>query len=434
MPAAAVRLNVQAQDLTGTPTGKLTATATQASNRVNLDAALDEHGRRACAWPPTPTVRARTAAGNFDTDSKLLSLTEFAADYHDQRVALAGPARISVANGVDIQRLRLGFQKATLDVSGRVAPTLDITAGLHNLSASIANQFVPDLGAQGTVNADVRLTGSFARPTGTIRVAASGLRLTNGPAASFPAANVTANAALAGTVARVNASATAGSAHFNVTGTAPLATTGPIDLHTTGAIDLALLNRILAARGTTVHGRTTLDAAIGGTLTAPRAQGTLRLANGEVQDVVHGVHLQAITANVQAQGDTVRIERLSARAGNGTINASGSIGLAAPLPMDITLTAHDARPLASDLITTVLDANISMRGAVMNALTLGGDVTLNETEIRVPERLPSSVPVLNVVNNEGAAATAAAVLAGERRARPDPEGAVARVRARARAR
>jgi len=294
MPPAAIRVSLQARGLAGTPTGKLTATARQASNRVNVDAALDERGQARLRLAADAYGARANAAGEFDTRQKLLSLSEFAAEYRDQRVALAGPARISVANGVDIQRLRLGFQKATLDVSGRAAPTLDLTGALHNLSASIADAFVPDLGAQGTVNADVRLTGSFERPGGTIRVTGSGLRLANGAAASFPPANVTATATLAGTAARINARATAGSAHFDVNGTAPLAVTGAIDLHTTGAVDLALLNRIVAARGTTVRGQATLDAAIAGTLTAPRAQGTLRLANGEVQDVVHGVHLQAM--------------------------------------------------------------------------------------------------------------------------------------------
>ncbi len=398
MPAAAVQATLRARGLEATPAAELSVIATQGGNRVKVDASLDERGQARLQFASDAYAAHTSAAAGYDLRTKLLSLSALTADWQGQHVALQSPATVSLADGVRIDRLRLGVANATLDVSGRAAPSLDLTASLHNLSASVADQFVPNLGARGTVNADVRLTGSFAQPAGTIRVVGSGLRLATGAAASFPAANVTATATLAGTAARLNATATAGSVHLNLTGSAPLAATGALDLHATGNLDLALLNRVLAARGTIVHGQATLDATINGGLTAPRAQGTLRVAGGEVQDVVHGVHLQAITANLQAQGDSIRIERLSARAGSGTIDANGSIGLAAPLPVNLTITARNARPLASDLVTTVLDANLTLRGDVMNALTIGGDITLDDTEIRVPERLPSSVAVLKIVN------------------------------------
>jgi translocation and assembly module TamB len=400
MPAAAVQASLHARGLETTPTAELTATAAQASNRVQVDASLDGRGQARLQLAANAYGARASATAGFDVQAKLLSLTALTADWQGQHAALQTPVRVSLADGVRIDRLRLGLNTATLDVSGRVSPSLDLTAALRNLSVGIADQFVPNLGAQGTVNADARLTGSFAQPAGTIRVTGSGLRMATGTVGAFPPAQVTANAMLAGTTARVNANATAGSARFTVTGTAPLDAAGALDLHAKGNLDLALLNRILAAHGTTVHGEVALDAAIAGTVAAPRAQGTLRLSGGEVQDVVHGMHLQAIAASLQAQGDSVRIERLNARAGDGTISASGSIGLAAPLPVDVTVTAHNARPISSDLVTTVLDADVTLRGSVMNALTVGGNITLDNTEIRVPERLPASVAVLKIVNTK----------------------------------
>ena len=68
------------------------------------------------------------------------------------------------------------------------------------------------------------LTGTAARPNGTLRLTASDIRVRNGPGAALPPANLVADATLAGTTARVDTRLTAGSSHLSLAGTAPLAT------------------------------------------------------------------------------------------------------------------------------------------------------------------------------------------------------------------
>ena len=58
-----------------------------------------------------------------------------------------------------------------------------------------------------------------------------------------------------------------------MTGTAPLAVTGPLDLRAGGTLDLAMLNPIVTAEGRRVRGKLTLDAAVAGTMAAPRVTG-----------------------------------------------------------------------------------------------------------------------------------------------------------------
>jgi translocation and assembly module TamB len=398
MASAAVTASVQARNITGTPTGTLAASAVQPNDRARLDAALDERGAARLRFVADAAGARANAAGGFDTHTQLLSLSEFAANYRGQQIGLVSPARISFAGGVTIESLRLSLRQAVLSVSGRAAPALDLTAALRDLPLSVADQFVPNLGAQGTINADVRLGGTLSAPTGTVRVTASGLRLAAGAAGLLPAGSANASATLAGATARIDANALIGTARLTLTGTAPLDAGGTLALRSNGAIDLALLNRVLAANGTIVNGRASFDATIDGSLRAPRLAGTLQLANGELQIVPQGVHLRAVEARVAANGDSLRIERVSARAGGGTINGSGSVGLSAPLPVDINMTARNAQPVATDLLSATVDADLMLRGAIENSITVGGRLTLAETNIRVPEKLPGSIAVLNVVN------------------------------------
>jgi translocation and assembly module TamB len=337
-----------------------------------------------------------SGAATIDASGQTATLSALQAAWKGETLRLLGPARIGFAGGVSVDRLRMGLRQAALDVSGKVSPTLDLTASLRNLPADIVTVFAPDLAADGTLRADARLTGPTAKPSGSVSLAATGLRMRSGPGRSLPAASVTAKAALAGGIADVDAAVAAGTTRITVTGRAPTGA-GPLALRVGGALDLALLDPILSANAQRVRGRLALDATVGGTVAAPALSGTVRLSDGEVQDFAQGLHLTAMTAVLRAQGDTVRIEQFHATAGPGTITAGGTIGVLAPdIPVDVTLTARGARPLSSDLLTAQMNADLTLRGQALGALTIGGTVLIQRADIRIPERLPISVPVLNV--------------------------------------
>jgi translocation and assembly module TamB len=336
------------------------------------------------------------SAATLDLPGRTLAVASLQAGWKGETLRLLAPARLSFADGLAVDRLRLGLRQAVLDVAGRVSPTLDLTASLRNVTADLARVFVPDLEADGRLEADAKLGGTAAQPTGTVRLAATGLRLRNGEAAGLPPASVTANATLQGTAARLDAALTAGRNRLTLAGTAPLNAAAAMDLRAAGTLDLASLDPILSANGRRVRGLVTLDTRVTGRLAAPNATGTLRLANGEVQDFVLGARLDDIEAVVQANGQTLTIVRLTARAGRGTLSAAGTVGLAAPLPVALTLTARNASPLASDKLTAVLDADLSLRGAAAGRLDVAGKVTLQRADIRIPENLPGRLAVLDV--------------------------------------
>jgi translocation and assembly module TamB len=339
---------------------------------------------------------ASTAVVN--ATGKQVALNTLTVNWHDEPVRLLAPVHVSFADGLALDRLRLAIATATLEVAGRVSPRLDLTATARNLTADLAKPFAPSLAADGSASIDARLSGTTAAPTGTVRVTASGIRMRSGPARAMPPASLLATLNLAGKTTGVDARVTAGSTHLAVTGTAPLSTEGALNLHATGGVDLAITDPILTPAGRRARGTLTLDATATGAPTAPRVNGTARLANGEFQDYAQGAHLTDIAATVIAEGDTIRIASLTAHAGPGTITGSGSVGIAAPMPVNLTLTARNARPLVSDLLTADLDADLTVHGAVQTRVDAGGTVRIRRAEINVPDRLPTSVAVLNVRN------------------------------------
>jgi translocation and assembly module TamB len=340
-----------------------------------------------------------TAAATLDVPARAVSVASLQADWKQQTVRLLAPAKVDFANGGGaIDHLRIGLRQAVLEVNGRVSPTLDLTASLRNLPADIAAVAAPSVAADGTIAVEARLTGSPARPSGKIHLTAIGLRQRSGPGRALPAADLVADATLNGAEARLDVKATAGASHLTLAGSAPLAATGPLDLRAGGTLDLTMLNPIVTAEGRRVRGQLALDAAIAGTVAAPRMTGTARLTGGEAQDYAMGVHITDIGATLRADGDRLQLVQFSGRAGEGTIGASGSVGLAAPMPVDLTFTADNARPIASDLLTATIDARLTAQGNVQGDLNAAGTLHLRRAEIRVPDKIPASVAVLPVRN------------------------------------
>ncbi len=372
---------------------KLTLRGPQESLALRLDSQLQGVAGADATLTTTATI---------DAVRRQVALATLQATWKGLDAHLLGPARIDVAQAVSVDRLRLGVGgggvgQATLDISGRVSPTLDVTAALRNVTPDLARLFAPDVQADGTVRADARLTGTPARPTGTVKLVAEGLHMRTGPGSALPPASITANADLQGVTARLDLRLTAGANIMAVTGQAPLAATGVLDLHTTGGLNLALLDPLLSAQGRRLRGQLALDATATGAMAAPKLGGTVQLTQGDFQDFTQGVHLSAMQGRIAAIGDQLRITTFSAHAGAGTLTASGTIGVLAPgMPVDITLTARNAKPLASDLLSAVLDAEIMVRGQVQGQLAAAGKIHIRTANIQVPENLPTYIAVLNV--------------------------------------
>lgn len=338
-----------------------------------------------------------TSAATANLPQRVLQLTALQADYRGETVRLLGPAKLQMAEGIAIDQLRIASGSATLTVAGEISPKLQATVALRNVTPGLAKPFFPDINGDGTLALDAKLGGTLAAPAGTIRATGRGLRVRNGAGGALPPADLDADVTLRGVSAQLNARLASGTnLRLQLTGIVPLKPEGPIDLRSTGNIDLVLLDPLLNAEGRSLRGQVALDMAVAGTMASPRANGSVRIANGSVQDFVQGIHITEISGTIAANGDTLQFQQFTGKAGEGTIAIAGTVGVAAPMPINLTITARNARPLASDLVNATMDANLTVQGAGAGDLAVGGRIHIVDANIQIPDKLPQSVAVLEV--------------------------------------
>ena len=386
------KINLEAHDVVAggvTTNGKLTATGTMDALDVHLDAQSPAVGGEPASV---------TAATRLNVSKSELQLANLEAKYHGQTVRLLSPATVSFADGLSIGDLKLGAQQAILEIDGRISPALDLRASLKQVKPDLINAFVPGLLASGTVQANAELQGSTAAPTGKLHVEATGVRGANDAARGLPAVDMHADAQLLGNTAKVDAKLTAGSAsNLTLSGDAPLAADGALNLKLGGNLDIGLLNPLVEASGRHVTGALTIDTTVTGAAANPEIGGTVKLANGSVRDYTQGVNLTDITGEFTGSHGTLQIQTLTAKAAPGTVSITGTIGVLQPhIPVDLKLMAKNAQPIASNIITANLNADMHIGGTAREQLDIEGELYVNRATIEIPSGFPPDVAVLDV--------------------------------------
>jgi translocation and assembly module TamB len=337
--------------------------------------------------------------GVLDVTQKSAALSAFTATWHGLDAALQGPASLDAATGLAVHHLSLGVNGGRIGVDGTFSPTLKANIVVDRLPARLAGLFVPGLAASGTLSATASLSGLATAPAGRFTVDASAIRFLTGPAASVPQADLTASGTANGGTAVLNLNLTAGpNLSLAASGQVPEQPGGALNLHLTGRTDLRLADPLLAAQGTVARGVIATDVTLTGSAAAPRATGTVTLSGGSLQNLASGLDLTAIAATVTAAGQLLTLQSFTATAGTGSVGASGTLDLGTPgLPVTLALTAHNATPVSSDLMTETLDGNLTLTGAVQKRLTLAGQITIDQANINIPKSLPPAVANLPIV-------------------------------------
>ncbi|HMA49233.1 MAG TPA: translocation/assembly module TamB domain-containing protein, partial [Magnetospirillaceae bacterium] len=290
---------------------------------------------------------------------KTLQLTSLQAAYEGETAKLLAPATLAYGGPVTVSGLRLADGPAELDIEGQAAPDLALDVRLKKTDLAALQRFFPNLKIKGSLSAEARLQGQAAQVK---------LRVDSGK-----------NGAV------------------EVAGSVPLQSDGTLDLTAKGALDLALIEPLLAAEGREARGKVTLEAKISGPMAAPVINGGAELQAVSLQDYAQGLHLSDIEGKLQVDNGVLRLSGVSGKAGPGKFTLEGTIGVLQPkVPLDLTLVARDARPLASDLLTADLNADLKLGGTVADGMALSGKVTVKRAEINIPASLPPTVATLKV--------------------------------------
>ena len=381
-----------------------TLTLDAAGPLAALDLALDARGAVA-GEPLEASLRARADAAG-DTPSAVVS--RLRAALGETAVALTAPARLSLADGVAAQGLRVAVPGGTLsgDLAyrgGGLVGDLDLSLADVRPLSELAGAGLEAGSAQAAARFDTRAGSAFA----TVDASARNLRPEQadlGPRGLDLALDADWNGA------RLDAEAVATGPFEN-----PLVATVALPLRPTGLIPVAPeggaldgsvrwrgrlgdLWALVPAPDHILDGDAAVDLAFGGTLASPEVSGSVALADGTYQYLETGTILTEFVIDSElTPGGGIR---LRARAADG---AGGEV-LAEALVEDgrlrAELDAQEAILVRRDDVTAAITLDIEAAGP-LTAPDIAGEVVIERAEVRLVAATPPSVVTLGDVRIKG---------------------------------
>ncbi|NKL20983.1 translocation/assembly module TamB domain-containing protein [Rhizobium leguminosarum] len=113
------------------------------------------------------------AAGNIEAagGTMHLNLDRFSASPRNIPIELAAPTQVSIGDGAaSLNGLTLKTGAGSVTVTGSAGETLKIDADIRELPAALANGFVPNLSAGGTISGTIAVTGTPAAPVADFKL------------------------------------------------------------------------------------------------------------------------------------------------------------------------------------------------------------------------------------------------------------------------
>src|SRR5260221_858350 len=159
-----------------------------------------------------------------------------------------------------------------------------------------------------------------------------------------------------------------------------------------GHIDLALANSLLPSSVDHIGGKADIDLAVAGSISVPKVQGRLVVADGRYENLRYGTRIKAIRATVTATGARLDLSDFSAKTpGNGSLSGSGDIDFTRSRPVAIKIQASNAQLIDNAMASAAANADLTVSSIDAHEIQLAGTVKIIKAEIRIPDRFASSV-------------------------------------------
>jgi translocation and assembly module TamB len=359
---------------------------------------------------------------------EVLRLARLSGTLAGEPIRLRQPLAVTRKDAdVLITDLALAVGRGQLAGSGMLqGERLGLALKAERLPIGLAARFAGRPEVSGTLSVDAQLEGTRARPLGRMAVQVQDLRQNNGRRGNGPAVGIAADAAwrdgrveLKGRVSGPEQQA------ISFSGSAPLElapktlavsvpSAKPIALSVTGEGELAALQELLPIGEDRMAGRFGIDIRIAGTLADPAASGTLTLRGGRYDSMATGTVLRDLSLELVGDRRQFVLRKLEATDGErGRLNASGAVDLAAtPGPaVNAQVQLQSFRALRHDNAQMTASGAMQVRGP-LTALNAVARLRVEQAELRLPDRLPSRVTALDVVEINS--------VTGERKAEPPP--------------
>lgn len=328
---------------------------------------------------------------------------------------LAQPAIIRIEPaGYRLEPATLVLPQGRVDLAGRFGDQTAMQARFKDFDLAIVNMISPGIGISGkaTGTLDFAQSGT-AFPTATTRLAINDFRRSSLTAVSDPVSMAvegklsSAGGDMRGLIRRGNATLGRFVARLAPPGpgaswsqqlqSAPLSGgiryAGPADVlfSFAGLADQQLTGPIAVA------------ADFGGRLTAPRLNGLVRANALTYENETFGTRVTQMRLDGRFTNDRLELRDFSGRAGDGTVQASGTVGLAADsgYPMNIAVKLDRARLARSEAISSVVSGTLAITNSTANGGLIKGDLWLPETRYRVAWQGGTEIRQLQGVRRKG---------------------------------
>jgi len=142
-------------------------------------------------------------------------------------------------------------------------------------------------------------------------------------------------------------------------------------------------------------GQVEARATLGGSLNAPRVNGTLTLADGDFRDSASGLRLSSMTLDTRFDDTTALIQTFAAGDGSGgEVSGSGRIGLREGSGSSLKLDFRGFRVIDNELASARGSGELTVTRATDGNVTLVGDLTVGDA--RIEPELPGNTGVVSM--------------------------------------
>jgi len=309
----------------------------------------------------------------------------------------------------------IALDRGRIRVAGTYGDGLVVQTRLDGFDLTMLNPLSPSLGlggrATGSLDFSQPSDGSFPRAEARLNIAGfthTGIATRSEPVDIFMAGSLLPEGGQAGAILR-RGGAIIGRIQARLQPLGPAAgswTTrllaaplqGGIRYNGPAEIPMAFAN----LPGHQLIGPIGIAADFSGRVDAPTFTGVVRANALTYHNELYGTRITNLAVDGRFSADRLEIVRLSGRAGNGTIEGHGTIGLAsaAGFPIDIQLQFQNARLARSDDISGTATGNLHIVNDRSGAL-ISGTLDLGEARYQIVRQAAAEIPQLAGVRRRG---------------------------------
>ncbi len=387
--------------------------------RVNLrgglgPAELLAQGRRGV---PFRVAASADVARVDDSDEEEATVIRAAMRGHINNIGFrfAQPAQIfKEPDGWRLAPVTVALERGRIRLAGRWGDGLVVQSRLDGFDLSMLNAFSPGLGLGGQASgsldfaqargdsfprAEARLTiANFTRTGIAVRSTPVNIALAGNlrPEGGALAAIIRRGAVIGRVQARLQPLGPAAGSWVTRLLAAPL--TGGIRYNGPADVPMSFAN----LPGHQLTGPIGIAADFSGRVQTPQFTGVVRANNLTYVNETYGTRITNLAINGRFDGARIEIVSLSGRAGDGTIQGRGSIGLAsaAGFPIDLRLEFQNARLARSDDLGAVATGNLAIVNDRSGA-SITGELELGEARYQIVRQASAEVPQLAGVRRRG---------------------------------